>query len=498
MQFYDEVKIFIASGKWGDGIASGRRESGIPFGGPSGGDWGDGGSVYFRASKDENTLIDYKYKKIFKAKAWEPGRTKDQYGAHGSNLELVVPVGTMIKDTETGKILAQMEYDGQKIEILSGGEWGKGNIHFKDSINQYPNFYLLGEPGHEKEVTLELQLLADVGLIGNPSVGKSSLINCMADVKAKVADYPFTTLVPNLASVSVGDFRFNVIDIPGLIEGASDGKGLGNAFLRHVLKSRVFAFVADLSRFESGIEETVQLIEEIMIYLTKKFSEEEGDLSFVFREENGLISFEVAKDDEVILTKKILFIFNKWDLINDEEILAEYKKVFFDQVNEFLSSKSLPRLDVQLLENNIFLTSAGTYYGVGELLRKFAELIKKTESSYDFELFHQDYSELQEEEDEESELITEITEEEKPMLIEEGYINELESRFSKVRYIQNREITKMVFTIPRGNDEAESYFRAQMQSRGFIQLLEAEGMMRGDVLRIKSYYEGVDDKYILY
>ena len=273
----------------------------------------------------------------------------------------------------------------------------------------------------------------------------------MADVKAKVADYPFTTLVPNLASVSVGDFRFNVIDIPGLIEGASDGKGLGNAFLRHVLKSRVFAFVADLSRFESGIEETVQLIEEIMIYLTKKFSEEEGDLSFVFREENGLISFEVAKDDEVILTKKILFIFNKWDLINDEEILAEYKKVFFDQVNEFLSSKSLPRLDIQLLEKNIFLTSAGTYYGVGELLRKFAELI-----------------------------------------------NELESRFSKVRYIQNREITKMVFTIPRGNDEAESYFRAQMQSRGFIQLLEDEGMMRGDVLRIKSYYEGIDDKYILY
>ena len=283
-----------------------------------------------------------------------------------------------------------------------------------------------------------------------------------------------------------------------MIEGASDGKGLGNAFLRHVLKSRVFAFVADLSRFESGIEETVQLIEEIMIYLTKKFSEEEGDLSFVFREENGLISFEVAKDDEVILTKKILFIFNKWDLINDEEILAEYKKVFFDQVNEFLSSKSLPRLDVQLLEKNIFLTSAGTYYGVGELLRKFAELIKKTESSYDFELFHQDYSELQEEEDEESELITEITEEEKPMLIEEGYINELESRFSKVRYIQNREITKMVFTIPRGNDEAESYFRAQMQSRGFIQLLEDEGLMKGDVLRIKSYYEGVDDKYILY
>lgn len=498
MQFYDEVKIFIASGKWGDGIASGRRESWIPFGGPSGGDGGDGGSVYFVASKDENTLIDYKYKKNFKAKPGEPWRTKDQYGAHGGNLELVVPVGTMIKDTQTGKILAQMEYDKQKIEILSWGEWGKGNIHFKDSINQYPNFYLLGEPGHQKEIILELQLLADVGLIGNPSVGKSSLINCMADVKAKVADYPFTTLVPNLASVSVGDYRFNVIDIPGLIEGASDGKGLGNAFLRHVLKSRVFAFVADLSRFESGISETVELMDEIMIYLTKKFSDEDWDLSFVFREDDGLITFEVAKNDEIILTKKILFIFNKRDLINDEEILAEYQSAFFAQVNAFLSSRSLPKLDYRLLESNTYLTSAGTYHGVGELLRKFAELIKKTASGYDFELFHQDYAHMDEEIDEESDLITEITEEEKPMLIEEGYIQELESRFSKVWYIQNREITKMVFTIPRGNDEAENYFRTQMQSRGFIQLLEDEGMMRGDVLRIRSYYEGMDDKYILY
>ena len=496
MQFYDEVKISIESGKWGDGIASGRRESWVPFWWPNGWDWGNWGDIYFVASKDENTLIDYKYKKIFKAKAGEPGRTKDQYWAHWANLELVVPVWTMIKDAETGRLLAQMEHDGQKLRILAWGEWGKGNIHFKDSVNQYPNFYILWEPGHKREIVLELQLLADVGLIWTPSVGKSSLINCMADVKAKVAEYPFTTLVPNLASVSVGNFRFNVIDIPGLIEGASDGKGLWNAFLRHVLKSRVFAFVADLGRFEAGMRETIQLIDEIMLYLKQKFADEDEELNFIFREENGLICFEVEKNDEVIISKRLLFVLNKWDLINDEEVLREYKAVFYDNINTFLKERRLAQLSLSLLEKNTFTTSAGTFYGIDNLLRKFAELLQKTES-IDVEL--DTYQSEEDTQDEENyDLITEITEEEKPHLIEEWYIEELESRFAKVWYIQNREICKMVFTLPWGNDEAEHYFWQLMQNKGFIELLEDEGMMKGDILRIRSFYEGVEDKYILY
>ena len=496
MQFYDEVKISIESGKWGDGIASGRRESWVPFWWPNGWDWGNWGDIYFVASKDENTLIDYKYKKIFKAKAGEPGRTKDQYWAHWANLELVVPVWTMIKDAETGRLLAQMEHDGQKLRILAWGEWGKGNIHFKDSVNQYPNFYILWEPGHKREIVLELQLLADVGLIWTPSVGKSSLINCMADVKAKVAEYPFTTLVPNLASVSVGNFRFNVIDIPGLIEWASDGKGLWNAFLRHVLKSRVFAFVADLGRFEAGMCETIQLIDEIMLYLKQKFADEDEELNFIFREENGLICFEVEKNDEVIISKRLLFVLNKWDLINDEEVLKEYKAVFYDNINTFLKERRLAQLSLSLLEKNTFTTSAGTFYGIDNLLRKFAELLQKTES-IDVEL--DTYQSEDDPQDEENyDLITEITEEEKPHLIEEWYIEELESRFAKVWYIQNREICKMVFTLPWGNDEAENYFWQLMQNKGFIELLEDEGMMKGDILRIRSFYEGVDDKYILY
>ncbi len=498
MQFYDEVRITVASGKGGDGIASGRRAPWIPLWWPSWWDGGDGGSVFFVASKDENTLIDYKYKKQFKAKAWEPGRTKDQYGAHGENLELIVPIGTMIKDTESWKLIAQLEHDKQKIEILKGGEGGLGNIHFKDAVNQYPNFYTLGEPGQEKEITLELQLLADVGLIGSPSVWKSSLINCMADVKAKVADYPFTTLVPNLGSVSVWDYRFNVIDIPGLIEGASEGKGLGNAFLRHVLKARVFAFVADLSRFESWIKETVGLFHEIIRYITNRFGEEEA-LQFVFREESGFLVFEAEKNDEILISKKIVLVLNKRDLLNDEEILREYKKTLFAEIQEFLKDGNFGRLSIEALENNTFTTSAGSFFGVGELLRKFAELLQKTaDTGYHPEALFDETNYFEELEEEELTMITEITDEEKPRLIEEGYIEELESRFAKVWYLQNPEISKMTFTLPRGNDQAENYFWKQMQSKGFIEILEAEGVMKGDILRVKSYYEGLDDKYILY
>jgi len=497
MQFYDEVSISIESWKWWDWIASWRRESWIPFWWPSWGDWGDWWSVFFVASKDENTLIDYKYKKNFKAKPWEPGRTKDQYWSHWENLNLIVPVGTMIKDKETWKLLAQLEEDQQKVEILKWWKWGFWNIHFKDSVNQYPNFYLLGEPWQKKEVTLELQLLADVWLIWSPSVWKSSLINCMADVKAKVADYPFTTLVPNLWSVSVGDFRFNVIDIPWIIEWASEGKWLWNAFLRHVLKAKVFAFVADLSRFESWIKETVELFWEIVSYLQEKFDDQE-DLSFIFREEDWCIVFEVEKDDEILLEKKVVLVLNKRDLLNDEDILKEYKKALFEKLNNFLAEDGFWSLSNKILENNTFITSAWTYHGVWELLRKFAELLQKTKDNWYYPDTINEELENNIDDEENIPMVFEITDQEKEFLIEEWYIEELESRFAKIWYVQNPEICKMTFMIPRWNDQAEQYYWNQMQSKWFLDYLTSEWVMKWDILKIKSYYEWLDDKYILY
>ena len=207
--------------------------------------------------------------------------------------------------------------------------------------------------------------------------------------------------------------------------------------------------------------------------------------------------FEVDKNDEVLLSKKVVIVLNKRDLLNDEEILKEYKKTFFTTLNEFLKEKWYWVLAKEVLEKNTFLTSAWTYHWVWELLRKFAELLQKTDDNWYYPEIINDGIE---EEDDETDwtMITEVTEEEKPHLIEEGYIEELESRFAKVWYVQNPEISKLTFTIPWWNDQAEQYYWNQMQSKGFLDIYEDEWIMKGDILRVKSYYEWLDDKYILY
>ena len=494
MQFYDEVKILIESWKGGNGLASGRRESGVPYGGPNGWDGGKGGSIVFIAQKDENTLLEYKYKKTFKAKNGEDGRTKDQYGANAEDLILTVPVQTLIKDAETWRILHHFTRDQEKWIALSGGEWGKGNIHFKDSINQYPNFYLLGEPWQKQEIILELQLLGDVGLIGNPSVGKSSIINCASATKAKVADYHFTTLIPNLWSVSVGDFRFNMIDIPWLIKWAAEGKGLGNAFLRHVLKARIFAMVMDMSRYDEGIQETIDLFNEIKLYIKEKFLQDIDDFQFTFTQEDEYLVFNVIVEKEVFMSKKIVFVLNKFDLINDEELVTEYKNLLFEKLNQYLKKDKNLKLSQALLEKNIFITSAWTYFWIGEFTRGMATILKKTKA---IELPEIERISSESVDQEDSEMIVDITEE-KDDLIEQGYVDKITARYLKVRYIQNPEICRLVFITPRWNHEAEMRCWKQIDQKGYLHFFEQYGIRKGDILRIKSYYQGQEDKYITF
>ena len=244
--FVDYAQIEVNSGKGGDGAVTFRREKYVPKGGPSGGDGGDGGNIIIKASANLHTLLDFRYKKKYNADDGDGGGNSLKDGKNGKNVIIRVPVGTVIKDSETEKILFDLDSDGKEIMLAKGGKGGKGNSKFATPTNQTPRFAEDGKPGEYKKVILELKLIADVGLVGFPNSGKSTLISKISAAKPKIADYPFTTLEPNLGIVKYKDFQsFTVADIPGIIEGASQGKGLGHQFLRHIERTRIILFLIE-------------------------------------------------------------------------------------------------------------------------------------------------------------------------------------------------------------------------------------------------------------
>jgi len=251
MKFIDEAKIYIKAGDGGNGVASFRREKYIPMGGPDGGDGGRGGSIHMQADRNLNTLVDYRYTRKFLARRGENGRGADCYGAAGEDIVLRVPVGTVVYDANTDEELADLAVDGMKVLLAKGGKGGLGNLHFKSSVNRAPRQCTPGEPGEEFDLRMELKVLADVGLLGLPNAGKSTFIRAVSAARPKVADYPFTTLHPNLGVVRVDDNRsFVIADVPGLIEGAADGAGLGIRFLKHLQRTRVLLHLVDLAPFD--------------------------------------------------------------------------------------------------------------------------------------------------------------------------------------------------------------------------------------------------------
>jgi len=244
--FIDYALIEISSGKGGNGAVTFRREKYVPKGGPSGGDGGDGGSVIIKASRNLHTLLDFRYKKKYEAGKGENGGSSLKDGKNGKDVIVRVPVGTIIKDSETEEILFDLDSDDKEVILAKGGKGGKGNSKFATPTNQTPRFAEDGKPGQYKKVILELKLIADVGLVGFPNAGKSTLISKISAARPKIADYPFTTLEPNLGIVKYKDFQsFTVADIPGIIEGASEGKGLGHKFLRHIERTRVILFLIE-------------------------------------------------------------------------------------------------------------------------------------------------------------------------------------------------------------------------------------------------------------
>ncbi|MBK9594368.1 MAG: GTPase ObgE [Rhodocyclales bacterium] len=255
MKFFDEAKIEVIAGDGGNGAATFRREKYVPKGGPSGGDGGRGGSIWAVADRNLNTLIDFRYTRIFRAERGENGMSADCYGRGGEDMLLRMPVGTVISDLETGELIADLDRDGKQALIAKGGQGGLGNIHFKSSTNRAPKQCTPGTPGERRDLKLELRVLADVGLLGLPNAGKSTFIRAVSSARPKVADYPFTTLHPNLGVVRVDASRsFVVADIPGLIEGAADGAGLGHQFLRHLQRTRLLLHIVDIAPFDPAAD----------------------------------------------------------------------------------------------------------------------------------------------------------------------------------------------------------------------------------------------------
>jgi len=277
VKFIDEAKIWIKAGDGGDGCVAFRREKFVPKGGPSGGNGGKGGDVIFRAKKDIRTLIDFHYRQHFKAEDGRNGEGNNREGRSGKDLIIPVPVGTVISEIKDGNesFLADLAEDGAEYVVAKGGKGGKGNASFKSSTNQSPRKATKGKKGEEKYLKLELKLLADVGIIGYPNSGKSTLISRVSSARPKIADYPFTTLAPNLGVVDLGDLRcFVIADIPGLIEGASEGKGLGHKFLRHIERTKVLIHLVDLS-VPDALKRYYNIREELAKYSEKLYKKPE-------------------------------------------------------------------------------------------------------------------------------------------------------------------------------------------------------------------------------
>lgn len=327
----DYTKIYVKSGDGGNGAITFRREKYVAAGGPDGGDGGKGGDVYFIVDPDSNTLINFRYNRKFKAQNGENGSGSNCYGKKGEDLYIKVPLGTVIKDSETGKIIADLSMPGQKELVLPGGRGGKGNSHFATATRQAPHFAQGGEKGIEKELILELKMLADVGLIGFPNVGKSTILSMVTEAKPKIADYHFTTLEPNLGVVKTeyGD-SFVIADIPGIIEGASQGVGLGLQFLRHIERTRLLLHVIDVSGTEG--RDPV--------------------------EDFKTINNELKKYSEKLASRKQIIVANKVDVMQDEMLYENLNKM------------------AQKLNMKIYKVSAATGQGLKELFKDVAEELK--------------------------------------------------------------------------------------------------------------------------
>ena len=397
--FVDRARINVKSGKGGNGAVSFRREPFVPEGGPDGGDGGKGGDVIFEASSSYRTLMDFKYKKKYEAEPGQDGMKKKKFGKNGENLVIKVPPGTVIIDELTGLVMKDLVHDGDRVVVVKGGKGGKGNVHFKNSVRQAPNFAEAGGPARERNIILELKLIADVGLLGFPNVGKSTLLSVSTSARPKIANYHFTTITPNLGVVQIYDSSFVMADIPGLVEGAHEGTGLGLDFLKHVDRTKVLVHVVDIAGSEGRdpVEDFDKINDELVQY-----------------------SERLAKKPQIVVG-------NKSDLVFDEDTVERFKKHVEDKGYHF------------------FLMSAATNQGVKEVLSAAAKALAELpeeEEQYEFYDFSMD-----DEEPDYREIYTYVDDEDGAFVIEGKQLtkifdstnfNDMESLRYLYKYVENK------------------------------------------------------------
>ena len=347
MKFIDEAKIEVAAGRGGNGATSFRREKFVPRGGPDGGDGGRGGSVYAEADENTNTLVEYRFVKRYQAKNGEKGHGSDRYGAGADDIVLKMPVGTLIRDLDTDEIVADLTHHGQRVCLARGGKGGLGNIHFKSSVNRAPKQSTPGEEGEARSLMLELKVLADVGLLGMPNAGKSTLITAVSAARPKIADYPFTTLHPNLGVVRIDEnHSFVMADIPGLIEGAAEGAGLGHRFLKHLSRTGLLLHVVDLAPFDEATDPAAEAL---------------------------AIVHELRKYDEELFDKPRWLVLNKLDMLGEEE--AQERAAAFLEAIGWDYPEPDDRFGFDMTTPRLFKISALTHQGTQNLVHQIGQYL---------------------------------------------------------------------------------------------------------------------------
>lgn len=424
IMFVDQVKIYVKAGNGGDGMVAFRREKFVPNGGPAGGDGGKGADVVFVVDEGLRTLVDFRFKRIFKAEHGEHGMSKSMHGRGAEDLVVKVPQGTIVKDIDTGEIIADLVAHGQRAVIAKAGRGGRGNKRFATPANPAPELSENGEPGQERNVQLELKVLADVGLVGFPSVGKSTLLSVVSAARPKIAAYHFTTIVPNLGMVDAGDGRsFVMADLPGLIEGASQGVGLGHQFLRHIERTRVIVHVIDMSGSEGRVP----------------------------YEDYMAINNELEQYNLRLMERPQIIVANKMDMPDAEENLNEFKTKIAEDIP-------------------VFPISAVTKTGLRELLLAIAD---KLETTPEFPL-----NEILEQEDEDTVLYKYVAEEPDFEI----------SREPDGTFVLSGAKIERLFTMTNFERDASiSRFARQLRAMGVDEALRKRGAKEGDIVRLLDY-----------